>query len=86
MTRPECSAVDTYKFLKPEPGDLDGLMEDAWSVVPRLLPDLPHEQHLVVAKALDAYTRTLLLTQAEHDRDEMIRHLTTAAVRRIELP
>lgn len=86
QTRPECAAVDTYKFLKPEPGELDRLMEDAWGVIPRLLPDLPVMQQKIVAKALDAYTRNVLLTQSDHDREEMVRHLVTAAVRRIELP
>jgi hypothetical protein len=59
-------------------------MEDAWEVVPRLLPDLSNEQRTVVTKGLDAYTRTLLLGQKDHDRAEMVRHLMTASVRRIE--
>jgi hypothetical protein len=84
QTRPVCSAVDTYKFISCEPGELDKLMEDAWEVVPRLLPDLSNEQRAVVTKGLDAYTRTLLLSQKDHDQAEMIRHLTTAVVHRIE--
>lgn len=84
QTRPTCSAVDTYKFLQCEAGELDRLLEDAWTIVPRLLPDLSHDQRAVVTKALDAYTRTLLLSGQDHDREQMVRHLTTATIRRIE--
>lgn len=84
QVRPECAAVDTYKFIAAKPGELDKVMEDAWTCVPRLLPDLPKEQQQVVAKALDAYTRTLLLSQQDHTPGEMIRHLITANIRRLE--
>lgn len=86
QTRPACSAADTYQYLQTEPGELDRVLEDAWSCIPRVLKDLSWEKQQVVENALDTYCRDLLLSRREHSRDDMIRALTMTPVRRLEKP
>lgn len=79
--RPDCSAADTYLFVDTRPGDLDKVMADAWTCIPRVLPRLTALQHQVVEHALDTYVRNLLLTKSDHDRDTMVRHLMSTPIR-----
>lgn len=81
QTRPPCAAADTYLLLHAKAGDLDKVLEDAWTCIPRVLPRLAEEQRAVVASALDSYTRRLLLEQEEFDRPTMERFLSTTTVR-----
>lgn len=82
--RPTCPAADTYLLVETHPGELDKVMEDAWSCIPRVLPLLPEYQRNVVTKALDAYTRYLLVEQKPHTRDAMVRFLDTTTIRSLE--
>jgi hypothetical protein len=84
QVRPACSAADTYLLLPTQPGELDRVMEDAWGCIPRVLPLLPEYQRNVVTKALDAYTRYLLVEQKPHTRDAMVRFLDTTTLRTLE--
>jgi hypothetical protein len=81
--RPACAAADTYLFVDTKPGDLDRVMEDAWTCIPRVLSRLTPLQQQVVEHALDTYTRNLLLTKADHDRDVMMRHLMSTPMRQL---
>jgi hypothetical protein len=74
-------AADIYLHTSTRPGDLDALLEDAWSCAPRLLKGLPYEQREAVQGALDQYARHLLSGQVEHDTALMQRYLTHSAVR-----
>lgn len=79
--RPNCYAHEVYLFVECQPGDLDKVMEDAWSVIPIVFRELPDFERTVVMQALDTYCRHLLLTKTRFDRSEMERYLTTVPVR-----
>lgn len=86
QTRPACAAADTYLYVQTEPGELDKVMDDAWTCIPRVLKDLTWEKQQVVANALDTYCRDLLITRREHNSADMLRALTMTPVRRLEQP
>jgi hypothetical protein len=78
------AASDVYQFVPSQPRDLDKLMEDAWTCVPRVMSRVPELQRAVIVAALDSYCRSLLLSQKEHDRATMVKFLTTATIRTLE--
>jgi hypothetical protein len=81
QVRPACMAADTYQYVDVRPGDLDKVMADAWTCIPRVLPSLTPLQQQVVENALDTYVRNLLLTKREHTRGEMVQHLMSTPMR-----
>lgn len=81
QTRPPVAACDTYLFVECNVGDLDKVLEDAWTIIPRVMPNIPDVQRQVVEAALDSYCRHLLLNQRQHSRDEMEHFLTGTSVR-----
>jgi hypothetical protein len=77
---PAIAAADIYLTLKPS--RVDGLLDDAWTCVPRLVEGKGDPQQVI--PALDAYCHTLLSECRPHNRDQMIEFLSlpyvTAAV------
>lgn len=65
------AAVDLYRYTPLKPGDLDDLLEDAWSACDRLSTQVPVEQ-------LNAYVRNIMLNAKEHDPVVMRRYLKLA--------
>jgi DNA-binding TFAR19-related protein (PDSD5 family) len=71
--RPEGVEPDEmHLFVKARTGQMDSLLDGAWSCLPKLLRGQPHS-HEAVSRALDAYTRSLLDGQQQHDPDTMMR-------------
>lgn len=84
QVRPNVAAADTYQYVPSQPKDLDKLMEDAWTCVPRVMANIPELQRKVITAALDSYCRSLLLSQNEHDRETMVKFLNTQSIRTLE--
>lgn len=74
---PSCPAAETYRFVKAN-GSTNSLLRDSWSWAPTVLAGLTPDPDKAV-DALNAYTASLLETQAEHDRERMARYLAAAA-------
>lgn len=81
QNRPPVPACDTYMFVECNVGDLDKVLEDAWGIIPRVMPNIASEQRQVVEAALDSYCRHLLLNKRQHSRSEMDHFLTSTSVR-----
>lgn len=83
QTRPPCDAVDAYRYIKTDVGELDKVMADAWAAyADRALRDVvPEVIRSAVIHALDAYCRNLLLSQDEFCRAEMERYLMSVPLR-----
>jgi hypothetical protein len=84
QVRPTCAAADTYMFVPSTPRDLDKLLEDAWTCLPRVMANVPDIQRRVITAGLDAYCRSLLLSQREHDRATMVRFMNSQTLRTLE--
>lgn len=63
---------EMHLYVKPRLGSLDMLLDGAWSTLPKLLRGQSHS-HETVQRALDAYTRSLLSGQEQHNPDVMMR-------------
>lgn len=83
QVRPDCPAYAAYMFIDCGPGDLDKVLEDAWSIIPTVMPNIPDFERQVVAHALDTYCRNLLLTKQPYQRSEMERYMTSTSISRI---
>lgn len=82
--RPEgVTAADLYLHIAASPRDLDSLMEDAWSCVPRVMKGVPYDQQVAVTAAMDSYVRSLLLSQKEYDQADLRRYFTHTPVRQL---
>lgn len=76
--RPEAvDAVDLYRFANVTEAELDGLLDDAFSLAGRLTAFSYCERETLTA-GLDSYVRTLLVSGTEYDRDVMCRHIALA--------
>jgi hypothetical protein len=83
QTRPPCAAADTYMFVKTDVGELDKVLDDAWTCLDRVIPQVPDFHRKTIASALDTYCRHLLLQQVQYDRTELQHYLTTVPMREI---
>jgi hypothetical protein len=81
--RPACTADEVYLHLPVRPTELDALLTDAWTCIPKVMKGVPFVQQQAVQAGLDSYVRALLLGQKEHDIDLMHRHLTHTSVREL---
>jgi hypothetical protein len=66
------AAADVYLY-GPDGVDVDELLTDAWSYLPRILGDTDSES---IMQSLDTYCRHLLTTKAPHDRTTMLRYMS----------
>jgi len=76
-------AADVYLAISANSRELDRLMDDAWTCVPRVMKGIPFEQQQAVTAGLDAYVRNLLMSQKPHDPELMHRYLVTTPVREL---
>lgn len=83
QVRPDCPAYAAYMFIDCGPGDLDKVLEDAWSIIPTVMPNIPDFERAVIAHALDTYCRNLILTKKPHERNEMERYMTSTSISRL---
>jgi hypothetical protein len=67
---PNCSANETYLYVRAQPDQLTHLLEDAWSCAPRVFDGITDNVPAVVS-CLDNYCRALLVGQTPHTRDAM---------------
>jgi len=72
------NAADLYRYVPVRNGDLDRFMEDAWSCLPQTMHRFTCDQERIKS-ALDSYTRSLLVTQGEHDYEKMRTFLAAAS-------
>ena len=70
---PGVQAADLYRYVPVKETSLNRLMEDAWSMADRI-----EGIDQTVVASLDAYCRSLLLSQSEHDRGRMVQYLSAA--------
>ena len=75
---PGVTAADVYRYIPVRSGDIDRFMEDAWSCLPQAMHRFTCDQKRV-RSALDSYTRSLLVTQGEHDYERMRTFLAAAS-------
>lgn len=75
---PGVTAADVYRYIPVRNGDIDRFMEDAWSCLPQAMHRFTCDQERVQS-ALDSYTRSLLVTQGEHDYEKMRTFLAAAS-------
>jgi hypothetical protein len=75
---PGVTAADVYRYIPVRNGDIDRFMEDAWSCLPQAMHRFTCDQERV-KNALDSYTRSLLVTQGEHDYEKMRTFLAAAS-------
>jgi hypothetical protein len=75
---PGVTAADVYRYIPVRSGDIDRFMEDAWSCLPQAMHRFTCDQERV-RSALDSYTRSLLVTQGEHDYERMRTFLAAAS-------
>lgn len=69
---PDVTADELYLHIASR--DIDDLLRDAWTAVPKALRAEPEKCERLMER-LDAYTRHLLAAQIPHDRDLMMRYL-----------
>lgn len=81
--RPPVAAADTYKFVDCGVGDLDSVLEDAWTCLPRVMPLVNDVQRTIIASALDTYCRHLLLNKRDYSRADMEHYLTSVPIREL---
>ena len=66
-------ADERYLFVQCNNGEVNRLMEGAWSVLPKMLANHVDYRADVVQDALDGYVRTLITGQQPHDQAAMMR-------------
>jgi hypothetical protein len=71
---PPSNANRLYLHVPVTSGDLDDLLKDAWGALDEISYDIPAEQ---LARALDIYTRGIIMTHRTPDRASLKRALQT---------
>lgn len=80
-SRPEgVDPAEMHLYVQPRVAALDSLLDGAWSTLPRLLRNQSCS-HEAVQRALDAYSRSILSNQQQHDPDTMMRFVDAALTR-----
>lgn len=74
----DVAAVELYLHAPPHPSNIDRLLEDAWSMVPRVAA-AQGVQPEELARVLDSYARLLLVERREHDPELLAANLLSLA-------
>lgn len=69
---PGVPAVDLYRFVQPSPEQFGTLLDDAFSLLPRVLAQHGITDCERYERCLDAYCRSLLLSQSQHTMEGML--------------
>lgn len=72
---PGIEATEMYLHIRPRNGDLEHLLDDAWTPLPRLIEHTGYDTARV-RESLDAYARGLLSQGQEHSPERMMRLVT----------
>jgi hypothetical protein len=74
---PGVASYNLHTLVNVQASQADSLLDGAWDHLSTLLHGIDVDPH-TIEKALDAYTRNLLMTQREHDSELMQRHIYLA--------